>query len=139
MFRKDVCIHYNGLVSKSCKAGVQYASVVAAREQGVSLLDKAPCFSRNGLSELCVNYCLPSVEEIEEYERCIENHLQQIIVTRKAIKEDIEATGMVRRDVAGQIPCKICKDGTVSYSCAGAYNGHIHAKCSTENCVSWIE
>lgn len=39
---------------------------------------------------------------------------------------------------SGVIPCPICKSGKVNYSRA-AYNGHVHARCSTAGCVAWME
>ena len=39
---------------------------------------------------------------------------------------------------AGEMPCPVCKTGTLRYSRAG-YNGHVHAHCSTSNCVDWME
>lgn len=38
----------------------------------------------------------------------------------------------------GAIPCPVCKTGTLRYSRA-AYNGHVHAGCSTQGCVQWME
>jgi hypothetical protein len=39
---------------------------------------------------------------------------------------------------AGKMDCPICKTGKLRYSRA-AYNGHVHASCSTDGCVSWME
>jgi hypothetical protein len=39
---------------------------------------------------------------------------------------------------AGKMPCPICGVGTLRYS-RSSYNGHVHAQCSTETCVSWME
>jgi hypothetical protein len=38
----------------------------------------------------------------------------------------------------GSMSCPVCKTGTLRYSRA-AYNGHVHAGCSTEGCVRWME
>ena len=38
----------------------------------------------------------------------------------------------------GEMDCPICKTGKLRYSRA-AYNGHVHAKCSTNGCVAWME
>lgn len=38
---------------------------------------------------------------------------------------------------AGKMKCPLCA-GELRYSRAG-YNGHIHAACSTEGCVRWME
>jgi len=39
---------------------------------------------------------------------------------------------------AGIMACPICKTGKLKYS-RSTYNGHVHAKCSTEKCVAWME
>lgn len=38
----------------------------------------------------------------------------------------------------GEMPCPICKVGTLRYSRSG-YNGHVHAFCGTETCVRFME
>lgn len=39
---------------------------------------------------------------------------------------------------AGEMECPVCKTGKLRYSRA-AYNGHVHARCSTDGCVAWME
>lgn len=39
---------------------------------------------------------------------------------------------------SGEIDCPICKSGKLRYSRA-TYNGHVHAACSNEQCVRWME
>jgi hypothetical protein len=39
---------------------------------------------------------------------------------------------------AGTMPCPVCKTGTLRYS-RSSYNGHVHAACTTESCVRWME
>ena len=39
---------------------------------------------------------------------------------------------------SGTIDCPVCKLGKLKYSRA-AYNGHVHGRCSHNNCVSWME
>ena len=38
----------------------------------------------------------------------------------------------------GEITCPVCKTGKLRYSRFG-YNGHVHARCSTKDCVAWME
>lgn len=38
----------------------------------------------------------------------------------------------------GVMECPICKTGKLHYSRA-AYNGHVHARCTTLDCVAWME
>lgn len=40
---------------------------------------------------------------------------------------------------SGTIPCPVCgKDASLQYSRSG-YNGHVHARCDTQDCVAWME
>ena len=38
----------------------------------------------------------------------------------------------------GEMTCPICKTGKLRYS-RSSYNGHVHARCTTINCVAWME
>ena len=40
--------------------------------------------------------------------------------------------------VAGTMPCPVCGEAYLRWSRA-ASNGHIHARCTKEGCVSWME
>jgi len=39
---------------------------------------------------------------------------------------------------AGIMNCPICNTGKLKYSRSN-YNGHVHARCSTDGCVAWME
>lgn len=39
---------------------------------------------------------------------------------------------------SGTIPCPVCNSGSLMYSRA-TYNGHVHARCTTKDCVAWME
>lgn len=38
----------------------------------------------------------------------------------------------------GFVSCPVCKSGTLHYTVAG-YNGHMWGRCSTKDCVSWMQ
>ncbi len=42
-----------------------------------------------------------------------------------------------KSNARGTIECPICK-GKLHYTVA-SLNGHVHGKCETENCLSWME
>lgn len=58
----------------------------------------------------------------------------KIGIARKAIT-DVHGKA---RGYQGKMVCPICEKGTLHYSCAST-NGHIHAKCTTHKCVTWME
>lgn len=56
-----------------------------------------------------------------------------------AVHEDAESKKLGRGHAGhSSLPCSICKDGTIHYFVAGV-NGHIHAVCSTEGCLRFME
>ena len=38
----------------------------------------------------------------------------------------------------GNIPCPICQSGVLYYR-RSRINGHVHARCTNEDCVCWVE
>ena len=63
-----------------------------------------------------------------------EDSFQQLMKARKAITDKEQG----KRGVAGKIICPVCGTGELRYSIAKC-NGHIHAACTTEDCVRWME
>lgn len=43
-----------------------------------------------------------------------------------------------RKGGRSELKCPICPEGTLRYSVAGI-NGHMHAACTTEGCIRWME
>lgn len=65
--------------------------------------------------------------------------VKRLVIARPAIEADIALKDMQNKNSRGIIDCPICLSGKVHYSCAGKVNGHIHARCTTEDCISWME
>lgn len=86
--------------------------------------------------------------------------MDQILVARKAIIEELKRRALAKEGnvialnpsdahrwhkpqdnyYAGQgtMNCPVCGTGKLRYSRA-SYNGHVHAQCTTEGCVAWME
>lgn len=64
-------------------------------------------------------------------------NILHIVKAREAIT-DKHGTKKPQNNIADDVGCPVCTSGTLSYRIS-AYNGHISAKCSTQNCVSWVE
>jgi hypothetical protein len=62
-----------------------------------------------------------------------------MVNARKAIMEKVKTEGALKKNIRGAIPCPNCEGGTLGFTRAGAYNGHIHARCSTKDCTAWME
>lgn len=135
--RRENCKHYRGCQYETCKAGVAYASV--SSRPGTFHLRSIPCVPEytDGLSK-CDKFELFTPEEIAEQERQTELRIARIGKARQAI---VAHAGPHNKVVGaqGKIDCPNCGgEGSLAYSRAG-YNGHIHARCSTENCCAWKE
>ncbi len=76
---------------------------------------------------------------MEEREQATKRLIQNIGAARAAIFAHIEARGKKGQDDAGALNCPCCEGGDLSYRYAGSYNGHVHARCSTDGCVAWME
>jgi hypothetical protein len=132
MLRKDFCIHYNGHGMKThCLAGVEYKRFYSVVDDRLML----PCAGKGVAPpcEVCSSFRLPTKEEVDEHNDQIRESLERMMKARTAI---IDHCGN-RKSVAGSITCPVCGSGTLNYT--RAFNGHVHAKCSTENCVAWME
>ena len=66
-----------------------------------------------------------------------ETVFEKIKIARKAIT-DLHGARKPPETVRAEMPCPICNSGSLHYSIA-ASNGHIHARCDTEKCISWME
>lgn len=75
----------------------------------------------------------PKIEKIKLARSAIVFQILERLADRMARGEKGEVIEM-----KGDINCPVCKKGKVRYD-AAMYNGHIWAKCSTEDCVDWVE
>jgi hypothetical protein len=156
--KQGFCKHYQGLNDRRCKAGVLYLSVARPHTQEEidwhnknypeltiatsSIMRRVPCLAENDV-HTCQKFELPTDAEIAafdaEIDKQINEMVRQVHIVRPAIVADIKQHDLWKKDCAGSIPCPICDQGTINYSYAGSYNGHIHCQCTTADCVGWIE
>lgn len=132
MARDTWCKHYRGMHGKAqCEAGVEFEQFKGLK------MDDMPCV--NCFPEKCDKAEYPTPEEIAAEEAAMNERFKNIGTARQAIVA--ACGGPWKRGMPGKggsIECPVCKAGKLSYSRAG-YNGHIHAGCDTEGCVSWME
>jgi hypothetical protein len=140
--RTIFCKHYTGTMGNThCRAGVAYDSVIAGKGTPQMTL---PCVIQARRLERLPTHCdkcdMPTEEELEAKGREIEKRMADIGTARKAIVAHLG--GPWKRGTpgaSGAIDCPVCKgEKSLRFSRAG-YNGHIHAHCSTAECVSWME
>ena len=159
------CIHYDGREviqpHGCCRAGVEYAKAFGA-EGGLFL--RLPCqqyrtkpvgngmrgtyikacepevreeIDRRGQKEIpCALLQLPTPEQVQESRRDCDAHWEKTMVALK-VAGAWRIKPKPAQDRAEVIECPICK-GKLHLS-QSSYNGHVHGKCETEGCVSWME
>lgn len=137
MTRSDWCKHYRGMYRReTCEAGVRFDSLPGRGVKG--FLQTCPCLNRNGAD--CEKAEYRTDEEIAAERAEVAKRLEQIGIARDAI---VAALGGPRKrgmpGASGTIDCPVCgKEKSLAFS-RSSYNGHIHAQCLTDGCVSWME
>lgn len=130
------CKHYRGMSGKTqCEAGVEFASLP---NRGTKEFTKScPCFGPDQ-SGTCEKAEYPTAEEMAAEDREIEERCINLGKARRAIVEHLGGPWTKGTPVgAGEIDCPVCGK-TLKFTRSG-YNGHIHARCETDGCVSWME
>lgn len=122
------CIHFTGIwPDKQCEAGVAYDDV----RDGSVRPYRLPCIDPDATTT-CAKRQTPTREEAEEWRRQVSERFAQVSRARAAVVADANWTVGVR-----SIPCPACDGGELRYGIAS--NGHVHARCTTDHCVSWME
>lgn len=144
--KRGTCKHYTGIMEKCCKLKVAYrvnwptgplpciqfterirpGEPAAERRPWPGAAEAKPCPLREAPTDAEVQ------ADREESERCFQRTIEAMKVAsdwRIRPKPAVD-----RREV---VECPICK-GRLHLS-QFSYNGHVHGKCETERCVSWME
>jgi hypothetical protein len=134
---RPLCKHYRGMHEKDwCEAGVVFKELSCYGKDG--FFDICPCFGPSGSK--CDKAEYPTAEEMAAHDAEMKALFERIGKARTAIVEHLG--GPWKRGTPGangKIDCPICGGReSLAFSRAG-YNGHIHAACATEDCVSWME
>lgn len=134
------CIHYRynrGLkpgAPDTCEAGVDYEAWRGTKH------DAQPCFlTVTGESKAEAAHCphlrRPTADEIVAHESWIANRMERLGTVMVGIADWRRAHK--GKSAAETVDCPACK-GRLHLSIT-AYNGHVHGRCETEGCVSWME
>lgn len=123
--KKEPCVHFTGIQHKVCKAGISYDRF----SKGL------PCISELNAVETCEKFLQPTPEQIAADEAVFKQHMERM-------EKVFAALGPIRKEQKGKnwsgtITCPAC-GGKLHLSHA-AYNGHMHGRCETPDCVSWME
>lgn len=128
------CRHRCSLMEECCKAGVNFKEL-AGDEPGIML--RLPCFYTAGATTVveCPKRELKTADECQAEDDEIDRRIAELMLVGPLISE-------VKKQHKGQSwagtrKCPIC-EGTLHLSHA-SYNGHVHGRCETKGCVSWME
>jgi hypothetical protein len=137
MRREGKCIHFNGTSNPFCEKAVRYEDVTDRSATPASM----PCIAKyNTNGSKCELLQLPTAEEIAADRKELDERVEKMVRAREAI---VAACGGKWKEgmpgSQGRIDCPACgKPNTLGFIRSGR-NGHIHARCWTEGCVSWME
>lgn len=126
------CIYFNGIMSKRCKAGVNYEDV---SNQGELYPHRLPCL-RESRNLCCEKTRFRTRAEAEEAERESEAAVARSMALMEVVVAEIDRKqGFLAN--AGVVPCPNC--GAVARFTLADKNRHIRAACPTPNCASFIQ
>jgi hypothetical protein len=135
------CRHFNGIQNDACTAGINYEKQRVIGEGDVSKM-AMPCLPQHANGRVtwpCDKFEIMSQSDAEKKADAKIARMNSFAIVLKAAKEDAKQKGLRKGSGGyGELKCPICNGGTLRYSVA-AYNGHMHVRCSTENCASWME
>ena len=142
--RRCRCIHFNGTQNEKCEVGIRYKDVELPNpDEDAFPRHSLPCWTDdetfNTAKLDCASRVLPTEEQLAEEDRRTQKAIENIGRARKAIMAFVTEQAALKRDIAGRIPCPNCEGGTLHFRRAGAYNGHVHARCTTAGCCGWME
>ena len=136
MRRTEFCKHYRAMSDHdTCEKGVAYDKF-----KGLSFKQR-PCFERNGVAPCgCELAEFPTPAERAERDRLLDIRFANMGVARRAIVDSLGGPWKRGMDgSAGVINCPVCGGNEALRFTRSGYNGHIHASCTTEDCVAWME
>ena len=142
-FDRNYCEHYapqpGSLQKDYCALGCGASERMdAARKAGQP--NMTPCIGGHTAQDplaLCPKWERRSLERAEKRADSIAKHFGQLALVMPVVSKWRTWRRNYRVGKQEVIECPACH-GRLHLSQA-AYNGHVHGKCETEDCVSWME
>ena len=125
--RLRTCRNFTGVMNDACRVGINYATV---RDDSASFGERLPCLDA-GCKKTCEKYAPHTQAELDAQDAAFEDRIKHISGARAAI--------LATKKPSGRIDCPRCgTKGGLGFS-VSSYNGHVHASCSTKDCLRWME
>ncbi len=138
-FGMDACQHFHGIQRPLCGAGINIRLLVGGPDAGWAA--RLPCFLSDApkCEVTCESRKLATREEAELEVVKQEQEMDHFLKVHRGAKDHAKAKGLGRGNGGtGEFPCPSGCGGTLRYSVASV-NGHMHGRCSTKGCASWME
>jgi len=141
-FDRNYCAHYAPKPGASlkvdyCALGCGSSAMMRkAREMGGNP-NMAPCMGGHNCKDahaICPKWERRSLEHAEARADSIEKQMRKMELVGPVVSKWRSKTPLHKQEV---IECPVCK-GRLHLS-QSAYNGHVHGRCATPDCVSWME
>lgn len=134
------CKHYNGrellLGDGKCRADVDPVYSFCGGDR-TGWVKKVPCLRTNETEAVCPAAEYPTKEEAEAEDREFNEYVNRFVKNLTVVRPAIEAQHAETGKWSGVVDCPECT-AKIHWSKAQC-NGHVHARCETENCISWME
>lgn len=130
--KKGTCKHFRGIQHDICLADKDWRWITGGELVGVAI--RMPCIKRETPQASCEHYAEPTDEEIKEDNAWIDQAIKKIKEASPLIsklKEEYKDGGSGTRD------CPVC--GNIFHFSVAACNQHVHGKCETDDCLSFME
>ena len=137
--RKDTCVHFAGTMAEACEAGVNLDGLAGPSPGRLARLPCSGGFPRKeGVVVVeCPHKRLPTPEEVAEDEEWVARRVEMM---KKSAAFFAKVRAMHRGESAsGLNDCPACGQPKALRWRISGYNGHIHAACKTEDCISFME
>ena len=123
------CRHFLGIQHATCGAGLPLPKKCGGVCVPFALADT---FAK---PSPCPGFALLTREEERAQDREVDALVAKINTARRAITDHTKGA----RSCGGRIACPVCKAAGTTLTFTVAFNGHVHARCSTPECVTWME
>lgn len=131
--REDKCQHFTGVQNKTCKAGCSYETF---RGGPLPCLPSLQRSSSKPVVAECPKYLKVTPEQIAAREALIQESMRKFEAAGPVVSEFRKANK--GRSNQTSVDCPACGTGKLHMSIS-SYNGHVHGRCTTPNCLAWME
>lgn len=134
--RAMACVHFNGVQHETCKAGVNYHALAGI---GFGCWKRLPCMPKDdGADEVvaCEKRQTETPEQTAAREADGDAAWERLkLAIAVASKWRSKPKPAANRSEVVECPC--C--GGRLLLTQSAHNGHVHGRCDSDGCVSWME